>query len=75
MEETKVTLYSKQLDESREFGITHAQKIVESKNAGLGDWEVKDENFTEKDGTIKQRSTGPNKSTKAKEPTTEGSEA
>lgn len=71
--ETKVTLYSKSLDESREFDITHAQKIVDSRvKHNLGDWVVKDENFTEKDGTIKSRDTGKDKGSKAKEPATEG---
>lgn len=72
-QETQVTLYSKMLDESRAFDISHAEKILNSKRNGLGDWIVKDENFTEKDGTIKQRDSGANKSPKAEKPATSGS--
>jgi len=57
MEETKITLESKELG-SQEFSIDHAQRIFDYQlRKGKIDWDISDEKFELKDGIIKLRNT------------------
>lgn len=62
MANTKVNLYSKELDEDRPHDLEHANRIfARFKNPG---WELKDKNFTQnKDGIIVRRSSKENSET------------
>lgn len=53
--ESKVKLYSKELDETREHGIEHANRIFAYKHKH--GWELKDNNYELKDGIITKRNT------------------
>ena len=50
--ESQVKLYAKELDETRPFGIEHAQRILKVKNPG---WELNDTKYELKDGIITKR--------------------
>lgn len=54
--ESKVKLYSAELDETREHGIEHANRIFKYKHAH--GWELKDDNYElNKNGIITKRDT------------------
>lgn len=52
--ESQVKLHAKELNETRPFGIEHAQRILNIKNPG---WELNDTNYELKDGIITKRVT------------------
>lgn len=63
MDETKVTLTSN--EGSKEFGITHAQRIIDYQlRKGKKSWALSDDKFEIKDGIIKLRNTTNPKKTK-----------
>jgi hypothetical protein len=53
-EKTKVKLFSKSLDEKREFDHAHAERLLkfQEDHAGGSDWQLADSNFELKDGAI-----------------------
>jgi hypothetical protein len=55
MSDTIVKLRSKSLDETREFDIAHAERILQYQDKyPPKDWELNDTNFVYNDGTIKR---------------------
>ncbi len=55
-QETKVTLRANILDETREFDISHAEKILKENPGTDGYWELSDDKFTlNANGTIEHR--------------------
>lgn len=57
--ETKVKLKTKGMKEPQEFGLEHAERILNMSNNG--GWELADSNFIhEQDGNIKRKSKGGN---------------
>jgi hypothetical protein len=55
MDDTKVKLKSKSLNETREFDIAHAESILQYQDKyPPKDWELNDVNFVYIDGTIKR---------------------
>jgi hypothetical protein len=70
MAETKVKLTSNQLGETREYEITHAQRILSMQSQNGGDWSLDDKHYTlNTNGTIEPASTGKAKGAKAEGPT------
>jgi hypothetical protein len=61
-EKTTVKLFSKELDETREFDIAHAHRILKHQSdkgiQGSSAWELADNNFELKDGAITPTGTG-----------------
>jgi hypothetical protein len=65
-QETKVKLTSKVLKETREYEITHAERILAAQRLHGGDWVLDDKQFTlKKNGTIEPASTGKGQSSQA----------
>jgi hypothetical protein len=50
--ESQVKLHAKELNETRQFGVEHANRIFKMKNHG---WELNDTNYELKDGIITKR--------------------
>jgi hypothetical protein len=61
-EKTTVKMFSKELDETREFDIAHATRILKHQGdkgiTGSSAWELADNNFELKDGAITPTGTG-----------------
>jgi hypothetical protein len=65
-QETKVKLTSKLLKETREYEITHAERILAAQPVHGGDWVLDDKQFTlKKNGTIEHAGTGKGQSSQA----------